>query len=67
LHSHIKELSENYASDMNSKVTEINSMKALLKDLEIDNLDTVRMPDSKEEDRVAKVYKLLSNVCQTNY
>jgi hypothetical protein len=42
-------------------------MKALLKDLEIENLDTVRMPETKEEDRVAKVYKLLSNVCQTNY
>lgn len=33
----------------------------------MENSPTLKSVKSKEEDRVAKVYKLLSTICQTNY
>lgn len=61
LHEHLTALTANYHADLANKHQEITGLRASLSN------GQPFMPTATEEDRVSKVYKLLSSICQTNY
>lgn len=67
LHQHLQELTQSSSIDIEAKCEEIRRLNSIISDDKL-TLTKENSADSKaEQDRVAKVYKLLSQICQSNY